>query len=164
MYKAVADILLLVRGRAAQRLAELTPEQWLAQPAGFVNNIAWNVGHLVMAQQGLCYARFGLEPPVGHEKMAEMRVLYGGGTSPADWTETPDTDELQRLFVDLAQQMSDDIAAGKLDNLTMPEPVDGRFAPPESTMHGLIYNQSHEGLHIGTIGELIGFMNSTTNE
>ena len=162
MLQAAADILMGARERMANGLKELTPEQWFTQPDGFANNIAWNVGHLVMAQQGLCYGRLGLDAPIGQEKISELRTLYGSGTSPADWTENPDTDELVRLFVELPKQMGEDVAAGKFDNLEMPEPVEGRFPPPQSVMHGLIFNQYHEGLHLGTIGELIGFMKSVT--
>lgn len=160
MVKAAVDILIGTRGRMAKQLEEISAEQWFIQPEGFANNIAWNVGHLVMAQQGLCYGRLGLAIPFGRDNMKQYRAMFGGGTSPADWSEHPDATELLRLFVELPKQMEEDVNSGLFENLTMPEPVDGRFPPPETTMHGLIYNQHHEGLHVGTIGELIGFMNS----
>ncbi len=158
MIKAAADILIGTRERMAKGLSELSDEQWFTQPDGFANNIAWNVGHLIMAQQGLCYGRLGLAVPFGNDNMKQYRALYGGGTSPTDWSANPDTAELLRLFTDLPKQMLEDANAGLFDNLEMPEPVEGRFPPPQTTLHGLIFNQYHEGLHIGTMGELIGFM------
>ena len=157
MLQAAADILIATRQRMASTLKELTQEQWFAQPDGFANNIAWNVGHLIMAQQGLCYGRMHIQP---HIELAGMRAMYGGGTSPADWSENPETDELLRLFVELPQKMTADIAAGKFDSYVKPEPVEGRFPPPESVMHGFIFNQHHEGMHAGAIGDLIGYMAS----
>ncbi len=37
----------------------MTAEALNTIPAGFSNNIIWNMGHLVAAQQGLCYVRTG---------------------------------------------------------------------------------------------------------
>ena len=159
MLQAAADILIGTRQRMANKLQELTPEQWFTQPDGFANNVAWNVGHLIMAQQGLCYARLGIDVPLG-ARMAEFRAMYGGGTSPADWDENPDTDELLRLFVELPQQMPTDIAAGKFEGYVKPDPVEGRFPPPDSVMHAMIFNQHHEGMHAGAIDDLLGFMKS----
>ena len=87
-----------------------------------------------------------------------MPSLYRPGTSPADWTETPDIDALLRLFIENPQKLPDDIAAGKFDNYVMPEPVEGRFPPPQSAMHAMIFNQFHEGAHHGNIGDLLAFV------
>lgn len=38
----------------------LTTEQLNQVPAGFNNNIIWNVTHLISAQQGVCYTRAGM--------------------------------------------------------------------------------------------------------
>ena len=38
-------------------LVDLTDEEWLRQPAGAATHIAWQVGHLAMAQYGLCLFR-----------------------------------------------------------------------------------------------------------
>ena len=160
MLQAAADTLIRTRKRMANMLKDLTPEQWFAQPEGFANNIAWNVGHLVLAQQGLCYRRTNVPAPLGAEAMQAMQPLYGGGTSPADWSENPDTEELLRLIVELPMQLTADIAAGKFDNYVKPEPIEGRFPPPETVLHALIFNIYHEGMHAGAIGDLVGYMKS----
>ena len=155
MLTAAADILIGTRQRMYDNiLKDLTEAQWLTQPEGFANNIAWNVGHLIVAHQGLVYMRLGME---GYATQ-EMGAMYRPGTSPADWTETPDTDELLRLFIELPQKMAEDMAAGKFDNYVKPEPQEGRFPPAESVAHALLFNQNHEGVHAGTIGELISFV------
>ncbi|MBL7931735.1 MAG: DinB family protein, partial [Bacteroidia bacterium] len=41
-------------------VSALSLEQLNKVPQGFKNNIAWNVGHLVAAVQGVCYGRSGL--------------------------------------------------------------------------------------------------------
>ncbi len=158
MLQAAVDELIFTRMRLVKVVKDLTQEQWFAQPDGFVNNVAWNVGHLVIAQQYLCYGRLGLE--LAFENGLSKK--FGGGTSPADWDAQPDTDELTRLLTELPEQLSADVAAGKFDSYVMPEPVEGRFPPAKTALHSFIFNQYHEGLHAGTIGELIGYMNSTS--
>ena len=87
-----------------------------------------------------------------------MQAIYGGGTSTADWDIQPDTDELMRLFIELPGMLSADIEAGKYGNYVVPEPVPGKLPPAKSELHSFIFNQFHEGLHIGTIGDLLGFL------
>ena len=155
MLQAAAEVLIGTRQRLYHALKGLTQEQWLTQPEGFANNVAWNVGHLIVAQQGLVYRRLGVPGYVG----PEMAAMYRPGTSPADWTTTPDTDELLRLFLELPQKMAEDIAAGKFDNYVKPEGNAGGGMPPaESVAHALIFNQFHEGVHAGNIGDLLAFV------
>jgi len=152
MTKAAADILLRTRQNLHGLVKDLTQEQWFAQPEGFANNIAWNIGHLVMAQQGLVYARLGLQAnfPKG------ATAMYSPGTSPADWESQPNTGELLQQFIDNAQKMADDVAAGLFDNLELPEesPIP-QTAPAESVEHAMIFNQHHEGMHLGVIVSLL---------
>lgn len=158
MLQAGADVLIASRKRMADRLQDLTPEQWFTQPDGFANNVAWNVGHLALAQQYLCYGLAEVPFAMPKEQMETMNPLYGGGTSPADWSGNPDTDELLHWLVEMPQKLAADIAAGKFDNFVPPEPTEGRFLQPNSTMHIMLFNHYHEGLHAGTIGELLGYM------
>ena len=154
MLQAAAEVLIGTRQQLHGILKDLTQEQWFAQPEGFANNIAWNVGHLIVAQQGLVYRRLGVPGYIS----GEMAAMYRPGTSPADWTTTPDTDELLRLFVELPKKMAEDVAAGKFDNYVKPEGGSSGFPPPESAAHALIFNQFHEGVHAGNIGDLLGFV------
>ena len=155
MLQAAAEVLIGTRQRLYNGLKELTQEQWFKQPEGFANNVAWNVGHLIVAQQGLVYMRLGMQGYI----TPQMVGMYRPGTSPADWQTTPDTDELLRLFLELPQKMAEDIAAGKFDNYVKPEgELGGGMPPAESVAHALIFNQYHEGVHAGNIGDLLAFV------
>lgn len=55
------DTIKKTRGYVLQLLADATVEQLNDVPAGFNNNIIWNLGHMVAAQQGVCYLRAGLK-------------------------------------------------------------------------------------------------------
>ncbi|MGB0387188.1 MAG: DinB family protein [Ardenticatenaceae bacterium] len=155
MLKAAADVLIGTRQLLYNTLKDLTQEQWFTQPKGFANNVAWNVGHLIVAQQGLVYRRLGVP---GHIS-GKMTAMYRPGTSPADWSSKPDTDELLKLLVELPKKMAEDVAAGKFDNYVKSEGKTlGTFPPPESSAHAIIFNQFHEGVHAGNIGDLLAFV------
>lgn len=149
MMKVASDVLINSRKRMHETVKDLSQEQWFAQPEGFANNVAWNVGHLVIAQQGLIYRRAGLEMYIP----SEMMGLYMPGTSPANWESLPDTNELLRLLVELPDKMAADIEAGMFDNVTVPE-------ESGSIEHVMVGNNHHEGLHMGAILALLDFVKS----
>lgn len=54
------DILRKTRQYVLELIANLSMEQLNEVPAGFTNNIVWNLGHMLASQQGVCYLRGGL--------------------------------------------------------------------------------------------------------
>lgn len=143
-----AEITLLTQIRKLTYMVvkDLTPEQCLHIPEKFDNNIAWNLGHMLVVQQLLTYARSGLTPHVSDEMVA----MYRPGTSPADWTTQPDMKELFAMSRDHIEKLTADYAAGKFAS----------FGGYKSTTTGidlktideaLGFNNYHEGLHMGAI-------------
>ncbi|MBV8389681.1 MAG: DinB family protein [Mucilaginibacter sp.] len=61
------EIIRKTRSYLLKNLEDITTEQYNKIPAGFNNNIIWNLGHMIAAQQGVCYLRGGLTPRVGEE-------------------------------------------------------------------------------------------------
>jgi hypothetical protein len=55
------DILRQPRLKILNILESFSLEQLNMIPAGYNNNIIWNLGHMVAAQQGVCYKRAGVE-------------------------------------------------------------------------------------------------------
>lgn len=54
------EIIRKTRVKLLEMLSDLSTDQLNKIPAGFNNNIIWNLAHLVAAQQGICYLRAGL--------------------------------------------------------------------------------------------------------
>lgn len=158
MLDGAAFTLNLTRQRVYDSLKDISQEQWLAQPAGFANNIAWNVGHLVVAQQALVYMRAGIRPLIAKEKLLAMRPMFANGTSPESWESTPDKAELLSLFISGAEKMSEDIQAGLFDDYVMPAESNAPYGPAPSLGHLFLLNQSHEGFHGGCISNLLSFV------
>jgi uncharacterized damage-inducible protein DinB len=62
------------------QIESLSLEQLNTVPAGFNNNIIWNLGHMVAAQCGIWYKRAGLALPDGVTE--EFFETYKPGTKP----------------------------------------------------------------------------------
>ena len=73
------------RGLITLTLEGVTPEAYLQIPAGFDNNIAWNLGHIIVTQQALHYTLSGLPTAVTRTEVA----MYKTGSSPPIGKQNP---------------------------------------------------------------------------
>ena len=83
----------LVDGLSIEELNEI--------PAGMNNNIAWNFGHIVTAQQGLCNALSGVELDVPEEVTAGFKK----GTKPEGFISQETIDELKEYAVSCIDEL-----------------------------------------------------------
>jgi hypothetical protein len=72
------ELIKLTRSRFIQLVEGLDIEQLNEIPAGMSNNVAWNLGHIVAAQQGLCNGLSGVSLNVEPELIEN----YKKGTRP----------------------------------------------------------------------------------
>ncbi|MDB4920841.1 DinB family protein [Mucilaginibacter sp.] len=91
-----ASTLKLVEGLSVEQLNKI--------PAGFNNNIIWNLGHMVAAQQGLCYARLGVETRI-EDSFFER---YKPGTKPEAHVTEVEIEEIKALLVSTIDQLESD--------------------------------------------------------
>lgn len=132
---------------------DLSPSQFMEIPTGFDNNIAWNLGHILTVQQRIVYGRSGLPLNISDDMVA----MYVPGTSPADWTLQPDSAELIAMVMDQQQQLEDDFKAGKFSN-GFEAMTTSTGVPIDDLESGIIFNNYHEGLHLGAILALRNFV------
>ena len=146
------SVLRLTRNSICKAVKDLSPEQCLAMPDGFDNNVAWNLGHIIAVQQRICYLRCGLEPYVS----ADMMAPYLPGTSPADWDAAPDTAELIDMMMTYLDKLDEDYAAGRFSGAFEASTTQsGLYIGDFET--ALIFNIYHEAQHYGTILSLNNF-------
>jgi len=107
--QASVDVLNSTRRSIFKAVESCSQEEWLIIPEGFKNNIAWNVGHIIIAQQGLVYTRCGLKNYID----GDMFGLYRPGSSPRDWESNPDKDQLIEQLMSLGEKMDEDVKAGR---------------------------------------------------
>jgi len=131
-----------------ESIKDLTTEQWNKIPEGFNNNIAWNLGHLIAAQQGMCYKRANLTPHISDEFWEQFRT----GSKPGADLSAGEIENLKGLFLTLMDQLDADYNNQIFGNYTAWSTRYGvEITSIEDALRFLLY---HERLHAGTIGAL----------
>ena len=88
------EIIRKQRANLIKLTEDLTIEQLNLIPAGFNNNIIWNMGHLVAAQQGICYRRSGADIIVSEDFFNS----YCPGSKPERFITASELEEIKTLF------------------------------------------------------------------
>lgn len=127
-------------------------EQLNTIPQGFSNNLAWNLGHIIVAQQGLIYRLSGLPMYISDE----MRNIYMNGTKPTCQTTQAEIDELKELLFSLIEKTKQDYADGKFKTYT--EYTTGTGYHLANLQDAFEFNNYHEGLHYGLMMNIRKFI------
>jgi hypothetical protein len=144
MNQAIATIV-QPRVKVLEIIAPLTIQQLNHIPTGFNNNIIWNLGHMVAAQQGVFYKRAGLDIVVDEE----FFNTYKPGSKPERFLDAAELEKITGLLSSSLTQLEADLKTDKFANY-----------PTWTTRYGidlhtvtdaLHFLPFHEGLHIGTI-------------
>lgn len=128
-----------------ETIKELSLEKLNKVPHGFNNNIIWNVGHLVAAQQGICYVRPGL-PLVMEESLFNK---YKMGSKPEHFTDGDEVDNIKDLLISTLDRFYIDYQHHLFDRYTS---WTNRYGIEISSIEEAVqYLFFHEGLHAGVI-------------
>lgn len=135
-------------------LKEISHDQWFRQPIEGVSHIAWQVGHLAMAEYGLCMFRMRGRQPIDTELMSSsFRKKYSKGTTPDPDPENNFTPEEILATLDrVHRQALAELPSYKDEQLD--EQIDEPYAVYATKYGGLLFCADHEMLHAGQIGLL----------
>ena len=126
-----------------EKLNALNAAQLNKIPDGFNNNIIWNLGHLVAAQQGVCYTRAGLTPPVAEDFI----TAYKSGSKPEKFVSETEIENIKSLLFTTLDQLETDynnhIFGGYIPWMTR---YNVELASIDDTIDFISF---HEGLHSG---------------
>ena len=114
-------------------------------PSGFRNNILWNIGHSVVVQQLLIYRRSNLTPLVSNELIER----YRRGSVPDGQATAEEVNLIQKLLFTTVEKTSDDYQLGlfrEYDSF-----VTATNVTLANVNDAILFNNYHEGLHLGTI-------------
>ncbi|QXP63386.1 DinB family protein [Polaribacter sp. HaHaR_3_91] len=146
------DLLRTSRTLVLKELEGLTLEQIHTTPAGFKNNIAWNVAHLVVTQQLLNYKLAGLNCLCPDELIED----YKKGTVPTKTFTEEEFEEVKELLLGLPDTLQEDYEAGIFENF-VEYPTSTGFVL-NSIEVAISFNNFHEGIHYGIIRSIKKFL------
>ena len=136
-------------------LLEGVEEQlWFTQPAGCPTHIAWQVGHIAMAQYALCLMRVRDSQPGDRKIMSrEFRKQYSKGTSPnPDPAGNPSPEEIRKVFDAVHAQVMQE--APTFDEAELARELAAPHEMFTTKIAALHFSADHEMLHAGQIGIL----------
>ncbi len=126
----------------------LSEEQFNRIPEGFNNNIIWNLGHMIAAQQGICYLRSGLALQVPENIFHEFKP----GSKPEKSYNQQEINKICRLMTDTLDQLITDIEKEIFINYTN---ITTRYnVELKNIADAIAFLPFHEGLHSGYIMSL----------
>ncbi len=130
---------------------DLADDDWLAQPAGCPTNIAWQVGHLTMAQYMLTLFRVRGKEPID-ESLAPKKFIrrYLKGTTPSQDPPEGGIAGLRRSFDGVYEQVLAELGEYADDQLQ--EIVKAPYAVYNTQLGSVFFCSAHEMLHAGQIG------------
>jgi hypothetical protein len=131
-----------------RQLDGLTTEQLNAIPAGYPNNVVWNLGHLVSVAQNLCYVRAGLPIAVDDRYFSP----YLPGTKPERFVDETEVQAIKALCLSSMDQLRADYANHAFGKYTPSEGIRKVYGVEVSTIDEAIdYLLYHEGFHGGYV-------------
>ncbi|MDB5126078.1 DinB family protein [Mucilaginibacter sp.] len=130
-------LLKLIEGLSTEQLNEV--------PAGFNNNIIWNVAHLISAEQGICYTRANI-PFIVDDK---FYTPYRPDTKPTRFIESAEVDEIKELLITTIDQLE----ANYQNKIFANYPLwTSRYGVPITGIEDAInFLPFHDGMHIGYV-------------
>jgi hypothetical protein len=145
MRQKTIEMLRQCRRLTSKAVDGLSQEQLLHIPEGFRNNILWNLGHVVVTQQRLCYKHAGLDLYVPDDVCEVLKI----GTSPADWSTPPDVDRIRTWMRELPDRLEEDLRRNRFDNY--PGYTTANGVTFNDIDDAIVFNNIHEGVHLGVI-------------
>lgn len=135
-------------------LADVEEADWFRQPPGSPTHLAWQVGHLAMAQYGLAlFRQRGRQPEDLALMSSSFRKLFSRGTTPEwDVAKYPSPAEILATFDRVYAQSLQEIPTFTAEQLA--EPSDMPYAGSPTKLGALLFCPLHEMIHAGQIGLL----------
>lgn len=143
------EILKLSRQYIFKNIETFSVEQLNKIPDGFNNNIVWNIAHLVVTQQLICYKLSGLECDVSEE----MIEKFQNGTAPILAVSKEEFESISTQFLSLPEKLEQDFNKGIFKNYN--EYTLSSQLTLNSINDGIVFNTYHEGIHLGIILQLL---------
>lgn len=150
--KATFNIWKTSRATYLKFLENYSLEQLNKIPEGMSNNLIWNIGHIIVSQQGLIYRLSGLPRYVTDE----MTAKYQNGSIPTENTTQEEVNQIKELLISTMNQTISDYENGVFTEYTPYETKTGFSL--QNLDDALEFNNYHEGIHLGFMMKIKKFI------
>jgi hypothetical protein len=135
-------------------LADIGDDEWFTMPAGAQTHLAWQLGHIAMAEYGLgLYRQRGRQPADLQLMSSSFRKQFSKGSTPEpDPAKNPPIAEIRKTFDAVHQQVLAELPT--FTAATLDTPCDLPYAGFPTNFGSLLLASHHELLHAGQIGLL----------
>lgn len=141
----VLEIIRASRKALLSLVEDLTTEQLNKIPTGFNNNLAWQMGHLIVSQQLLCYKLSNNELVIDPNLVEK----YKNGSKPENFISAEEITQLKHDLLGVVDQLESDLATDKFNNYFPYTISTYKGLKLESVQDALKFIASHDGLHYG---------------
>ncbi len=133
-------------------LEDIEDDDWFRMPDGCVSHIAWQVGHLSMAQYMLTLFRMRGKLPEDEELIPKvmLKKFIKGSVPDPDPANHPPLSEIRDVFGRVYDQLMAELPNYRDDDLQ--ESVVEPYVAYKNKLGSLFFCASHEMLHAGQIG------------
>ena len=148
------------RRYTTELLASVPESEWLRMPHEAVTHVAWQVGHLAMAEYTLCLLRLRGARPDDENLISKsfLEPFRAGSTPIPDPRAYPSPAEIRSVFDAVHRRTQQEIST--MDDAVLDEPPEKPHKLFNRKGDSLIWCAHHEMLHAGQIGllrRLLGF-------
>lgn len=135
-----------------QLVADLTDDEWFWLPQPAISHIAWQIGHLAVAEYGLTLFRQRGRAEIDTELMSgAFRKLFMKGTSASAHREDyPAPTEIMAVRDRVHAQFLQEV--DQFDGDALDQPSDPPHSGTSNRYGSLLFAGDHEMLHAGQIG------------
>jgi hypothetical protein len=142
-----------MRTQLLEKITALNTVQLNQTPPGFSNNIAWNLGHMVAVQQGICYKATSLPTMIN----SSFWKCYGPGTKPTRIIHPEEIASIKELLLLSLDKLEADYDNRIFNNYnTWTTRLGNELTGIEDALSFLTF---HEALHAETIMRIVKLIN-----
>ena len=148
------DRIRFARLYTSQFLSGLSDDEWFWCPSELTTHIAWQVGHVAVAQYNLCLRRVRGRTPADETFMPDrfIEVFKFGSKPAAEPAHNPPLAEIRRVFDGVYEQALKELATRSDAELDVP--VEQPHPAFKTKLGAVEYAPQHELVHAGQIALL----------
>ena len=120
-------------------------EELVKIPDNFRNSIFWNIAHLLVTQQLLCYRLSGLDLTIDEEMVSK----YGKGAVATSEVSIKDIDYVQGNLLISVNKLKEDYFKGKFENYK--SYMTSTNIELRGIEDALTFSNFHDGIHLGVV-------------